>query len=82
MADQDFAAASSRAVEPQMLASAEAASGASAEAASAPSEDVAANDPLVQFVVVRRDLLKTLEWPTGSVIAQACTVKRYADVEC
>ena len=27
---------------------------------------------LVQFVVVRRDLLKTLEWPVGSVIAQAC----------
>lgn len=29
-------------------------------------------DPIVQFVVVRRDLLKTLEWPVGSVIAQAC----------
>lgn len=27
---------------------------------------------LVQFVVVRRDLLKTMEWPIGSVIAQAC----------
>jgi peptidyl-tRNA hydrolase len=27
---------------------------------------------LVQFVVVRRDLLKTMEWPVGSVIAQAC----------
>jgi len=27
---------------------------------------------LVQFVVVRRDLLKTLNWPVGSVIAQAC----------
>ena len=29
-------------------------------------------DPIVQFVVVRRDLLKTMEWPVGSVIAQAC----------
>ena len=28
----------------------------------------AAEDTLVQFVVVRRDL----DWPTGSVIAQAC----------
>eukprot|EP00123_Amoebidium_parasiticum_P015843 comp23172_c0_seq1/m.37525 comp23172_c0_seq1/g.37525 ORF comp23172_c0_seq1/g.37525 comp23172_c0_seq1/m.37525 type:complete len:143 (-) comp23172_c0_seq1:108-536(-) len=27
---------------------------------------------LVQYVVVRRDLLKTLNWPTGSVIAQGC----------
>ena len=26
----------------------------------------------MQFVVVRRDLLKTMEWPVGSVIAQAC----------
>ena len=31
-----------------------------------------ADDPIVQFVVIRRDLLKTLEWPVGSVIAQAC----------
>jgi peptidyl-tRNA hydrolase len=29
-------------------------------------------DPIVQFVVVRRDLLKTMEWPVGSVMAQAC----------
>ena len=26
----------------------------------------------MQFVVIRRDLLKTMEWPVGSVIAQAC----------
>ena len=26
----------------------------------------------MQFVVGRRDLLKTREWPVGSVIAQAC----------
>eukprot|EP00966_Prymnesium_polylepis_P137856 3185978-Prymnesium_polylepis.1 len=29
-------------------------------------------DTIVQFIVVRRDWLKTLEWPVGSVIAQAC----------
>eukprot|EP00795_Rhopilema_esculentum_P014188 gene14188-5193_t len=27
---------------------------------------------LVQYVVVRRDLMDTLNWPTGAVIAQAC----------
>lgn len=27
---------------------------------------------VVQFIVVRRDLLKTLDWPVGSVMAQAC----------
>jgi peptidyl-tRNA hydrolase len=41
---------------------------AAADEASAGAED----DPIVQFVVVRRDLLKTLDWPVGSVIAQAC----------
>ena len=30
------------------------------------------SDVIVQAVVVRRDLLKTMEWPVGSVIAQAC----------
>jgi hypothetical protein len=29
-------------------------------------------DVIVQAVVVRRDLLSTMEWPVGSVIAQAC----------
>ena len=28
--------------------------------------------PLVQYVVVRGDLLKALKWPVGAVIAQAC----------
>ena len=28
--------------------------------------------PLVQYVVVRGDLLRTLKWPTGALIAQAC----------
>lgn len=27
---------------------------------------------LVQYVVIRGDLLKHLSWPTGAVIAQAC----------
>ena len=31
-------------------------------------------DRLVQFVVVRADLMKSLAWPTGSVIAQVCCV--------
>lgn len=39
---------------------------AAAEGSTSSSQD---NDPLVQYVVVRRDLLD--EWPTGSVIAQA-----------
>jgi peptidyl-tRNA hydrolase len=29
-------------------------------------------DDLVQYCVVRRDLIKSMEWPVGSVIAQAC----------
>ncbi|CAH1247837.1 PTRHD1 [Branchiostoma lanceolatum] len=28
--------------------------------------------PLVQYVVVRADLLRALKWPTGAVMAQAC----------
>ena len=27
---------------------------------------------IVQYVIVRGDLIKTLEWPIGAVIAQAC----------
>ena len=27
---------------------------------------------LVQYVVVRKDLLKALKWPTGALFAQAC----------
>lgn len=30
------------------------------------------NDPLVQYVVVRRDLDTELNWPAGAIIAQAC----------
>ncbi|KAF9438610.1 peptidyl-tRNA hydrolase domain-containing protein 1 [Entomortierella beljakovae] len=29
-------------------------------------------DPLTMFIVIRKDLIKTLGWTTGSVIAQAC----------
>ena len=27
---------------------------------------------LIQYVIVRRDLITTLKWPLGAVIAQAC----------
>ena len=27
---------------------------------------------LVQYVIIRKDLLGALNWPTGAVIAQAC----------
>ncbi|KAI7863325.1 peptidyl-tRNA hydrolase II domain-containing protein [Spinellus fusiger] len=33
---------------------------------------MSAIEPLTMFIVVRKDLAKTLKWPTGSVIAQAC----------
>ena len=50
--------------------------GAAPAAAPASADAVASassgSDTIVQFVVVRRDLLKDLEWPVGSVIAQAC----------
>ena len=28
--------------------------------------------PIVQYVIVRKDLFKTLNWPVGAVLAQAC----------
>ncbi len=28
--------------------------------------------PMIQYVVVRGDLLKVLKWPVGALIAQAC----------
>ncbi|KAI8366100.1 peptidyl-tRNA hydrolase II domain-containing protein [Radiomyces spectabilis] len=31
-----------------------------------------AAEPLCMFIVVRKDLAKSLQWPTGSVITQAC----------
>ncbi|XP_033727343.1 putative peptidyl-tRNA hydrolase PTRHD1 [Pecten maximus] len=28
--------------------------------------------PIVQYIVLRKDLVETLKWPTGALIAQAC----------
>jgi Peptidyl-tRNA hydrolase PTH2 len=33
---------------------------------------MAASPSIVQYVAMRVDLMKTLKWPTGAVIAQAC----------
>jgi len=30
------------------------------------------DDVVVQYVVLRRDLWKEMDWPLGSVVAQAC----------
>lgn len=30
------------------------------------------SDKIVQYVVVRGDLLRTMNWPVGAVLAQAC----------
>jgi len=40
-----------------------------AAAAAGPEQEDEQGDTIVQAIVVRRDLLKTLEWPVGSVIA-------------
>ncbi|XP_076227795.1 putative peptidyl-tRNA hydrolase PTRHD1 [Nomia melanderi] len=29
-------------------------------------------DIIVQYVVLRRDLLKVMKWPVGAIVAQAC----------
>ncbi|KAL0275207.1 UNVERIFIED_CONTAM: hypothetical protein PYX00_003136 [Menopon gallinae] len=31
-----------------------------------------ANSPIVQYIVVRKDLVKALKWSAGAIIAQAC----------
>ncbi|KNE57835.1 hypothetical protein AMAG_04680 [Allomyces macrogynus ATCC 38327] len=41
-------------------------------AAAVPAVSAAVVEPLTVFIVVRRDLIKTLNWPIGSVIAQGC----------
>ncbi|KAG2449628.1 hypothetical protein HYH02_005161 [Chlamydomonas schloesseri] len=41
-------------------------------AAQAGAGESAPQDPLVQYVVVRKDLWATSGWPLGSVVAQAC----------
>ena len=37
-----------------------------------PQGPACAGNPLVQYVVLRRDLWADLDWPLGSVVAQAC----------
>lgn len=34
--------------------------------------DAPTKDPIVQYIVLRRDLWKSEGWPLGSVVAQAC----------
>ncbi|GFS05703.1 peptidyl-tRNA hydrolase PTRHD1 [Elysia marginata] len=31
-----------------------------------------ASNPLVQYILLRSDLMSTLKWPTGALVAQAC----------
>lgn len=45
---------------------------ASADAPHIGSSSSGEGDPLVQYVVVRRDLTDALQWPLGAVVAQAC----------
>ena len=33
---------------------------------------MASSSVLIQYIVLRRDLLTTLSWPVGAVIAQGC----------
>jgi hypothetical protein len=49
-----------------MAAAAAAAADAQAAAAAAPS------DPVLQYVILRKDLWTDMKWPLGSVVAQAC----------
>ncbi|KAL4448558.1 hypothetical protein ABPG75_005777 [Micractinium tetrahymenae] len=59
-----------------MAAAAAAGSGAPPPAAADPSSTggggAAPADPLLQYVVLRRDLWAELDWPLGSVVAQGC----------
>lgn len=71
-----FATAASEArensAEMSMTASRDAGLDISAHNAVLEAEATKEDDTLVQFVIVRRDLMKDLAWPTGSVMAQAC----------
>lgn len=40
--------------------------------ASSAENESKAGDPLAQYVVIRKDLVDSLKWPLGSVLAQAC----------
>ena len=40
--------------------------------ATAGSAEAAPSDPILQYVILRKDLWKELKWPLGSVVAQGC----------
>ena len=44
----------------------------SSGSASTQNAQTAAPGDLVQYIVLRKDLLTSMQWPLGSVIAQAC----------
>lgn len=44
----------------------------SSTTAAAEPEQVPKPDPLVQYIVLRKDLVEALKWPLGSVISQGC----------
>ncbi|XP_002979308.2 putative peptidyl-tRNA hydrolase PTRHD1 [Selaginella moellendorffii] len=37
-----------------------------------PTAEAAKEDVLIQYVVIRKDLVETMKWPLGSVISQGC----------
>jgi peptidyl-tRNA hydrolase len=41
-------------------------------AASASETDPATPEPLLQYVILRKDLWKAMNWPLGSIVAQGC----------
>jgi hypothetical protein len=45
---------------------------ASSSSNTSPGVDVETPDPIVQWVVLRRDLWTDIGWPLGPVVAQAC----------
>ncbi|KAG0564230.1 hypothetical protein KC19_8G094000 [Ceratodon purpureus] len=45
---------------------------ASADVKDSKSEEVPKVDPIVQYIVLRKDLVETMKWPLGSVISQGC----------
>eukprot|EP00197_Chlamydomonas_leiostraca_P007025 CAMPEP_0202861616 /NCGR_PEP_ID=MMETSP1391-20130828/2955_1 /ASSEMBLY_ACC=CAM_ASM_000867 /TAXON_ID=1034604 /ORGANISM="Chlamydomonas leiostraca, Strain SAG 11-49" /LENGTH=149 /DNA_ID=CAMNT_0049541033 /DNA_START=145 /DNA_END=594 /DNA_ORIENTATION=- len=54
------------------MASTDAAPSGVAAAASGNGAAPAQQDPVLQYVVLRKDLWQELKWPLGSVVAQAC----------
>ena len=45
---------------------------AAADVKDSTSEEVQKADPIVQYIVLRKDLVETMKWPLGSVISQGC----------